>query len=396
MKIFYSLEAFYPHISGVTIVTERLATHFGRDKNFETFIITSSDKGDFLIEKNPKGYTVIRLKSLPSIFRKKIRISPFAKISISKVFEKYQPDIIHLQDPVFISQALTTEAFKKKIPVIATQHSSLAFPLSYLGLPKILKKWTEEIMKKSLALFYNKYVKIVITPSNFIKNEVLKWGVKIPVEIISNGINLKIFKTGRVGLEFLKEYYLEDFISKPIVLYAGRIDKDKNLEVLIEAIPLVLKEVEANFLFLGSGDIKEELEQKIKIMGLTSNVRFVGPIQPLDLDLPEFYQLASLFVIPSFIEAQSLVTMEAMASGLPVVASNGGALPELVKDNENGFLINPFSKEEFAQKIITLLKDNNLRKRMGKKSLEIIENHSVENTFKKLEKLYLDIINQSK
>lgn len=396
MRIFYSLEAFYPHISGVTIVTERLATHFGRDKNYETFIITASDKGDFLIEKSPKGYTVIRLKSFPSLLRKKIRISPFAKISVNKVFLKYQPEIIHLQDPVFISQALAIEAFKRKIPVIATQHSSLAFPLSYLGLPKIFKKWTEQLMQKSLAYFYNKYVKTIITPSNFIKNEVLRWGVKIPIEVISNGINLKVFKTGRVAVEFLKEYYLEDFISKPIVLYSGRIDKDKNLETLIEAIPLVLKETDANFLFLGSGDIKEKLEEKIKLKGLTNNVRFIGPVQPSDLDLPEFYQLATLFVIPSFIEAQSLVTMEAMASGLPIVAANGGALPELVKDNENGFLVNPFSKEEFAQKIITLLKDNNLRKRMGRKSLELIENHSIENTYKKLEELYTEIIRQNK
>lgn len=392
MKIFYSLEAFYPHISGVTITTDRLASHFFRDKNFETFVITASEKGEFLIEKSPKGYLVIKLKSIPKAVRGKIPISLLAKIPINEIFKKYKPDIIHLQDPAFISQALATEAKKYNVPVIATQHSSLAFPLAYLGLPQIFKKWTEQLMKKSLAFFYNRYTKTIITPSNFIKNEVLQWGVKVPVEVISNGINLKVFKTGRVNVDFLKEYYLEDFISKPIVLYSGRIDKDKNLETLISAIPLVLKEVEANFLFLGTGDLREKLEEEVKKRGIANNVRFIGPIKPGDLDIPEFYQLASLFVIPSYIEAQSLVTMEAMASGLPVVAANGGALPELVKDGINGFLVNPFSFQEFAQKIILLLKDKNLRKRMAKKSLEIIEEHSVENTFKKLEKLYLELI----
>lgn len=392
MKIFYSLEAFYPHISGVTITTDRLASHFFRDKDFETFVITASEKGEFLIEKSPKGYLVIKLKSIPKAVRGKIPISLLAKIPINEIFKKYKPDIIHLQDPAFISQALATEAKKYKVPVIATQHSSLAFPLAYLGLPQIFKKWAEQLMKKSLAFFYNRYTKTIITPSNFIKNEVLQWGVKVPVEVISNGINLKVFKTGRVNVDFLKEYYLEDFISKPIVLYSGRIDKDKNLETLISAIPLVLKEVEANFLFLGTGDLREKLEEEVKKRGIANNVRFIGPIKPGDLDIPEFYQLASLFVIPSYIEAQSLVTMEAMASGLPVVAANGGALPELVKDGINGFLVNPVSPEEFAQKIILLLKDKNLRKRMAKKSLEIIEEHSVENTFKKLEKLYLELI----
>ncbi|MGB9726588.1 MAG: glycosyltransferase [Minisyncoccia bacterium] len=396
MKIFYSLEAFYPHISGVTIVTDRLASHFFKDKDFETFVITASETGDFVIEKSPKGYTVIKLKSIPKALRRKIPISILAKIPISEIFKKYKPEIIHLQDPAFISQSVAIEAKKYKVPVLATQHSSLAFPLAYLGLPKFLKSFTEKIMAKSLAFFYNTYCQKIITPSYFIKNEVLKWGVKIPVEVVSNGINLNIFKKGRVSLEFLKEYNLEDFISRPIVFYSGRIDKDKNLETFISAIPLVLKEVEANFLFLGTGDLKEELIKEIKKTGIENYVKFIGPISPGDLDIPEFYQLSAIFVIPSYIEAQSLVTMEAMASGLPIIASNGGALPELIKDNENGFLVNPFKKEEFAQKIILLLKDKKLLKRMGEKSLELITNHDINLTFKKFKEIYLSLINEKR
>lgn len=391
MRIFYSLEAFYPHISGVTIVTDRLASYFAEQGN-ETFVITASDKGDFLIEKNPKGYTVIRFKSYPSVVRKKIRISPFPKIATLKLFKKFSPDIIHLQDPVFVSQVLSEEALKRKIPVIATQHSSLAFPLSYLGLPKVVSEWTEKIIAKTLVHFYNKHCKLIITPSNFIKNEVLNWGVKIPVEVVSNGIDLELFKKGKVSLEFLKKYYLEDFISKPIVLYSGRIDKDKNLEILIKAIPLVLKEKEVNFLFLGDGDIKNDLEREVKLMGIENNVRFIGPLQPSNSDLSKFYQLASLFVIPSFIEGQSMVTMEAMASGLAVIASNGGALKELLKDNENGFLVNPFSEKEFAEKILAVLNDEKLRKRMSQKSLELIKPHNISNTYKKFEEIYQQFV----
>jgi len=387
MRIFYSLEAFYPHISGVTITTERLASFFA-EKGNETFIITASPQGDFLIEQSPKGYTIVRLRSFPNVLRKKIRISPFPKIATFKLFKKFKPDIIHLQDPVFISEALSKEALKRKIPVIATQHSSLAFPLSYLGLPKIISQWTEKILAETLAHFYNKHCKLIITPSNFIKNEVLNWGVKIPVEVVSNGIDLKIFKQGRVSSDFVKEYYLEDFLSKPIVLYSGRIDKDKNLEVLIQAIPLVLKEKEVNFLFLGDGDIKEDLKKQVRQMGLKENVRFIGPLLPSDINLSQFYRLSSLFAIPSYIEGQSLVTMEAMASGLPVIAANGGALKELIKDNENGFLVNPFSEKEFAEKILAILGNEKLRKRMSQKSLELIKPHDISNTFKKLEEIY--------
>ncbi len=387
MRIFYSLEAFYPHLSGVTIVTDRIASYFAKQGN-ETFIITSSDKGNFLIEQGSKGYTIIRLKSYPSVVRKKIRISPFPQIATFKLFKKFKPDIIHLQDPVFISEALSKEALKRKIPVIATQHSSLAFPLSYLGLPEVVSAWAGKILATTLSHFYNKHCRLIITPSNFIKNEVLNWGVKIPVEVVSNGIDLRIFKKGKVSLEFLQKYYLQDFISKPVVFYSGRIDKDKNLEVLIKAIPLVLKEKEVNFLFLGDGDIKNDLKRVVKSMNIEEHLRFIGPLQPTDSNLPQFYQLSSLFVIPSFIEGQSLATMEAMASGLPIVAANGGALKELVFDNENGFLVNPFSEKEFAEKILAVLSDEKLKKRMSQKSLELIKSHDISNTFKKLEEIY--------
>ena len=387
MRIFYSLETFYPHLSGVTIVTDRIASYFAKQGN-EVFIITSSDKGNFLIEQGSKGYTIIRLKSYPSVVRKKIRISPFPQIATFKLFKKFKPDIIHLQDPVFISEALSKEALKRKIPVIATQHSSLAFPLSYLGLPEVVSAWAGKILATTLSHFYNKHCQLIITPSNFIKNEVLNWGVKIPVEVVSNGIDLKIFKKGKVSLEFLQKYYLQDFISKPVVFYSGRIDKDKNLEVLIKAIPLVLKEKEVNFLFLGDGDIKNDLKRVVKSMNIEEHLRFIGPLQPTDSNLPQFYQLSSLFVIPSFIEGQSLATMEAMASGLPIVAANGGALKELVFDNENGFLVNPFSEKEFAEKILAVLSDEKLKKRMSQKSLELIKSHDISNTFKKLEEIY--------
>ncbi len=199
---------------------------------------------------------------------------------------------------------------------------------------------------------------------------------------------IELYKKGKVSLEFLQKYYLQDFISKPVVFYSGRIDKDKNLEVLIKAIPLVLKEKEVNFLFLGDGDINNDLKRVVESMNIEEHLRFIGPLQPTDSNLPQFYQLSSLFVIPSFIEGQSLATMEAMASGLPIVAANGGALKELVFDNENGFLVNPFSEKEFAEKILAVLSDEKLKKRMSQKSLELIKSHDISNTFKKLEEIY--------
>lgn len=390
MKIFYALEAFLPHISGVTISIDRLADYFSQDKKNKVYVITASPKGDFQIDSDSHKYTIIRIKSYPNPIRKKLKVSYLAPLHIRKILDEFKPNIIHIQDSFFISQSLAFEAKRRKIPVIATQHSSLSFPLAYFKLPKFLQRTTLKTMARVLAGFLNNYCKILIVPSQFIKKEAIKWGVDIPIEIVSNGIDINAFATSRVSEEFLKKYKIEDFISKPIIFYSGRIDKDKNLETLIKTIPLVLKEIDAHFLFLGNGDLKEKLICQLadKDYSFKKNICFLGPIQYQNSDLAKFYRLASVFVMPSPVEAQSLATMEAMASGLPIVAANGGALPELVKNRENGFLVNPFRPAEYAEAIIEIIKNKNLRKKLGKRSLELIASHDVEKTFQKIKKIY--------
>ena len=390
MKIFYALETFLPHISGVTISTDRLADYFSQNKKNKVYVITASADGNFQIDSDSHKYTIVRIKSHPNPIRKKLKVSYLASLHVRKILDDFNPDIIHIQDPFFISQSLAFEAKKRKIPVILTQHCSLEFPLSYLKLPKFLQKTTEKTMAKILATFINNYCKILITPSKFIKKQAMKWEINIPIEVISNGINIEAFSTSRISEEFLKKYKIEDFISRPIIFYSGRIDKDKNLETLIKTIPLVLKKVNVNFLFLGDGDLKEELICQLanKDYSFKENVCFLGPIEPQDSDLTKFYRLATLFVMPSPIEAQSLAIMEAMASGLPVVAAKKGALPELIKNRENGFLVEAFNPKEYAEAIIEIIKNKNLRKKLGKKSLELVASHDFKKTFQKIKKIY--------
>lgn len=386
MKIIYALEAFFPHISGVTIATDRLATHFGQLKDFKTYVITTSDSDDFKTEFSHRGYTIFRLPAWPNPVRKGFRVSYLAGPYVKKILEEVRPDLIHLQDPGFISQALAREAKKLKVPVIITQHSNLSFPVSFV--PKFLRKWVAKIYGGYLVKFLNYYCQLVLTPTETMKKDIVSWGVKTPVSVVSNGINLKFFKPGRPNRDFLESYNLRPYLDKPIVLYSGRLDKDKNLMTLISAIPLVLKSVKCYFFFLGKGDLQPILEEQIKEWNLDAFVKFLGPIKPGEQALVEFYQLASIFVIPSAIEAQSLVTMEAMACGLPIVAANAGALPELVKHNKNGFLVSPFKPEEYAQYLVILLTNDLLRKEMSKKSLEIIKRHNQEFVFEELRVIY--------
>jgi len=216
-------------------------------------------------------------------------------------------------------------------------------------------------------------------------------GLKARAWPISSGIDLNVFKPSNSG-DYLRERFA--IPNKPVVLYTGRISGEKRLDVLVRAIPSVLDSTDAHLVICGAGREKENIEALVKRLGLSENVTFTGFLS--HNEFPDVYSLADLFAIPSESELQSIVTMEALASGLPVVASNKDALPELVKNPENGFLFEPGSTDTLSEKIIEILSDDTLRRRMGQASLEIVQQHSIENTISQFESLYMEAIDTFK
>ena len=161
-------------------------------------------------------------------------------------------------------------------------------------------------------------------------------GLRAPSQVVSNGVDLDVYSPG-AGDESLRSRYALP-AGRPLILSVGRLSPEKRVEVLIEA--LAAQDVADTVLALaGSGPDEGRLRDLAARRGVAERVRFLGFIP--GTDLPGLYRLADVFAIASEAELQSLVTMEAMASGLPVVAVNAGALGELVHAGENGFLARP-------------------------------------------------------
>ena len=152
----------------------------------------------------------------------------------------------------------------------------------------------------------------------------------------------------------------------------GRLSPEKRADVLIEAVARS-EAGDAVLALAGSGPDEERLRALAARLGVSERVRFLGFIP--GADLPGLYRLADVFAIASEAELQSLVTMEAMASGLPVVAVNAGALGELVHPGENGFLTRPGLVGDVAGSLDLLCRDAGLRARMSKAGLRIIAGH---------------------
>jgi glycosyltransferase involved in cell wall biosynthesis len=180
----------------------------------------------------------------------------------------------------------------------------------------------------------------------------------------------------------------------PQILYLSKLSRDKGVLVLIEALK-ILKDNGFGFnarLVGAPSDLSiNYLEKIINDDGLSGNVQITGPLYDEEKHL-EFTR-ADLFILPTFFETFGLVNLEAMQYSLPVISTHEGSIPEIVMDNETGFLINPQNAEELADKIATLLKDKDSRSTMGKKGYErFINNYTLNHFELKLDRIFQTIL----
>ncbi len=389
MKIVLTTESFRPNISGVSIFTERLANELAK-KKYEVFVFAPSSDKTQKVEISD-NYKVYYFKSKRNPFRKGYRIVMGQKKEIAQVLDEIKPDLIHFQDPNGVSMGAQKWAKKSKVPTIGTYHFSLDFVMAYL---KPLKP-ISPAAKKGLAIYINKFFnscKFVTCPTQHVRQALLKQGIKRPIYAISNGIDYDRFQEKKNTSQIYEKYNISK--NKHIVLHIGRIDMDKNIDILLKSVPLVAKKIpNIHFVLGGGGDKLDYFKDWVKEQSLTKYVTFLGRVEHENPDLAKIYQLADVFAIPSRIETQSLVTMEAMAAGLPIVAADAGALPELVSDGKNGYLVLPKSEEDMAAKIVRIIRDPKLKVSMGDNSQLAIEAHRMENTVEKFIATYREAVN---
>jgi glycosyltransferase involved in cell wall biosynthesis len=202
--------------------------------------------------------------------------------------------------------------------------------------------------------------------------------------VISNGVDAALYRPGdRSEKDVEAEYGLP--VGRRI-LAVGRLARDKKLEVLIRAMQHIRSTHPAHLLLAGRGDDRPHLVNLAESLGLQNAVHFLGFVP--EEDLPALYRLSDLYAIASDVEVQSIPTLQAVATGLPVVAANAAALPELVRDGENGFLAPPGDAEAFAASIRRLLDDPKKAAAFGRASLAISQAHAEERTFDSYEALY--------
>ncbi len=391
MKIVMITDTYPPNINGAALAAERLALELAK-RNHKIYVIAPSTSFKHHIAQQD-NITVYRVRSIPVFIEKtqEFRVSPqpLHEKEVIKIIKDIKPDIIHVNEPWLLGLSAIKIGKKEGIPVIATHHFMPENLVHYLHFPPKIEK----IITVTIWKWYAKLCKnfaYVICPTQVAADLLKKYATDIKLKVISNGIDLKYFNKDNNG-EYLKKKYTIQ--KKPTILFVGRLDKEKNIDVLIRALGLLKHKLDFQLVIVGQGKEKLPLRKLAVSEGMQESVIFTGflPVK----DLPNIYGIADIFAMPSIAELQSLVTMEAMASGLPIIAANAVALPHLVHDNDNGFLFTPGNEKDMAQKLLVLLENKELRKKMGRRSLAIIKQHDIKNIVKEVESLYAKAIHDS-
>lgn len=387
MKILLATESYYPNIDGGAVAQHNLALEL-KKRGHDIAVIAPGYTYKNIVEKED-GTTIFRTRGLklPLYMQGRYHFSIFPYFQVKKIIKKFKPDLVNICSPYPIGISAYICARRQKIPVIGSIHilpGNMITPFHKIR----NQQRVENYSWRYLIYFFNLVDWATIptkTGADMYKNR----GLKTNITPISNGLKIDIFNPKNDGEYLRKKFGLPD---KNIVLYTGRINEEKNLDVLINAIPHVLKKIDAHFLIVGSGgDYKQSLIKLSRELNIDENTTFTDF---LDWDdYPNIYSIADVFAMPSEAELQSIVTMEAVASGLPIVVVNKGALPELVS-MDNGLIFESKNSKKMAECIVKILTDNNLKKKMGANSLRLIKEHSMESIAVKFEDIYEKVLDK--
>lgn len=374
MHIGFYTNAYCPTISGVvrSVVSFRKAlTELGHN------VFIFSPQTDEYEDKEPfifryPSFDLPQFPDLPFV----IPISS----SIDHILPSLKMEIIHSHHPVLLGQTAANNSAKFNIPLVFTFHSRYWEYSRYAGTfgQDFVKDQIDNILCDYLQKCHH-----VITPSDSLRQTLYtEYGVKGQITTIPTGIDAALFES----LNRPKERHKRKWVDEIVLISAGRLAIEKNWETLLEAAAIVmLKYSNVRLVLLGDGSEGKKLRRIAKSLGIAGRVEMPGGI---DLDQVGHYLVAAdIFCFASVAEAQGLVTLEAMAAGLPVAAVDGSGTRDVLEDGVQGFMtVN--DAEALGKGIEKLVADQELRLKMGAAAKKRARDFDIVNQAKKIIEVY--------
>lgn len=365
----------YSFQGGNAVSVERISTKLS-ERGHNVSIVTSENKeikedGKKKIYGIKKGFWILDKKL-------KARLSLPTKTEITNIFTESNPDIVVVCTPTPMGYVVMKYAKKNNIPVVFWNHAMPEQAGLFFRSRLIGSKTIEKLLYRILLWLYNQG-DAVICPTEFALNLLKENGLKTEGHIISNGIDTQKFR------------YNDNKPKEFNILYVGRLSPEKNIEVLINTFDRFrFYHNKPHLYIVGTGYHENHLKTLSSTKPSSQNIHFTGYVD--DKKLLEIYSASSVFVMPSSTELESISTLEAMASGLPILVANNrlSAARFFVTSWENGGLFN--NEEELITWLGILSENRILAHHMGEHSRLKAEEHDIFITIDKFEELLEGII----
>jgi len=372
-------DTFPPDINGAARFTERLAGGLVRNGNDVHVIAPAYSKqyGTFTEMHDGVPMTVHRIRSHRVLVHKTLRfVIPFTlKKRVDLILDGFEPDAIHSQSHMVLGRVLVRSGRERGIRMIATNHIMPENFLKYLHLPRFLEKRVMKGLWRDSGKILSKYDHVT-TPT------------KRAAELLQEAAGISNVLSISCGIDAGKFANPSKTTNKPFrVLFLGRLDWEKHIHNLLRAMAKLPKEIDFQVEIAGDGSQRKYLGELATQLKIADRVTFLGHIT--EEELPKAYERATVFAMPSIAELQSIATMEAMASGRPVVAADAMALPHLVHHGDNGYLFDPDDVDNFADCLLKIATaDQKELDRLSENSIHLIQSHDIKRTLAIFEGLY--------
>ena len=368
MRIAIFTETFLPKIDGIVVKVTRLLDHLEKH-------------GHQAILFGPGG-TPDHYKSFPVVSYRSVSVPFYPELSIAPPWARaaqeirhFQPDLIHLVNPISLGLAGLRVADRFGVPVLASYHTDV---------PGFAEHWHLGFLSGSIyrySRWIHNRVEMNVCPSNFTRQQLIDHDFE-RVNLWRGGVDIELFNPAKRSTE-MRSRLTGGYPERPLILYIGRVSPEKRIDRLL---PILEQIPEARLAIVGDGPSRHTLEEKFA----GTDTIFTGFLQ--GQELAAAFAAGDLFVFTGDKETFGNVVVEAMASGLPVVAPNSGGVTDLVLEGHNGLLYDPSFPETLVDSVVTMLKSPHLLKKFGANGRALAEQRTWEITLNELLEHYRFVI----
>ncbi|MGI5892723.1 MAG: glycosyltransferase family 4 protein [Bacillota bacterium] len=326
-------------------------------KGFDVTVLTRGSYREDVIYTDFEGIDLWKVRFSP-LYPYHVR---FHGYFLNKVLSQYENkfDIVHLHNPLVPVPATT-------LPVIVTEHGTVQGDISNSSVNDMsalaLKLFAKRFIKQDYDVLAN--ADIITAVSNSCMQEIKNFiGEKKQMYVLGNGVDTGYFKPDEMVDR-----------AQNIVLYTGRLDSRKGVVDLISSAKSVCENYpEVKFILTGKGPNREYIQKRISSLNLEGNVNLVGYVSREEL--LRLYQSSTMYVLPSYYEGLPTTLLEAMACGLPSIATDVDGSSEVISHGKNGLLVPPKCPKALSEGIQELLENKPKREDIGSCGREHVRNN---------------------